>query len=82
MRRDYAKTAFSGAADAFLTGAKYILLIPATPILFFSFRSPASAHVRRYPGVARASAAVSAPSSRRRPSSHSAAFNSLARAAV
>ena len=35
MRRDYAKTAFSGAADVFLTGAKYILLIPATPILFF-----------------------------------------------
>ena len=35
MRRDYAKTAFSGAADVFLTGAKYILLIPATPIIFF-----------------------------------------------
>ena len=35
MRRDYAKTAFSGAADVFLTGAKYILLIPATPIMFF-----------------------------------------------
>ena len=35
MRRDYAKTAFSGAADVFLTGAKYILLIPATPVLFF-----------------------------------------------
>ena len=35
MRRDYAKTAFSGAADVFLTGVKYILLIPATPIIFF-----------------------------------------------
>ena len=35
MRRDYAKTAFSGAADVFLIGAKYILLIPATPIIFF-----------------------------------------------
>ena len=35
MRRDYAKTAFSGAADVFLTGAKYTLLSPATPILFF-----------------------------------------------
>ena len=35
MRRDYAKTAFSGSADVFLTGAKYILLIPATPIMFF-----------------------------------------------
>ena len=35
MRRDYAKTAFSGAADVLLTGAKYILLIPATPIMFF-----------------------------------------------
>ena len=35
MRRDYAKTAFSSAADVFLTGAKYILLIPATPIIFF-----------------------------------------------
>ena len=41
MRRDYAKTAFSGAADVFLTGAKYILLIPATPIIFFiPFASP------------------------------------------
>ena len=35
MRRDYAKTAFSGAADVFLTGAKYILLIPAKPRIFF-----------------------------------------------